>query len=462
MKSLPLKKIVQEIGGKILSGTDSVTINNVVIGIKNIKQYSLVFDVNREKYVRHMIYAKNSPCAIVTDKPENYTKSFENITIIEVSSIKAACLRFISFYRKLFDIPVIGVTGTCGKTTTKEMIKHILSQKYKVNATFKSYNAQFRHINYLMEIDDSTQAAVIEMGVAAKGDLKLACRYFKPQTGVITNIGIDHLNAFGTLDAYIKGKAEFLEGLDYKGTLILNADDENIKKIDLSDYKGNIIYFGKNKSADFKISNIMQNEGGIEFSLLYKNEFREIHVPVNGEFNAYNATAAIAAVLNLGFDLKEAIDALVTFQNVERHFEIKQGLNSSILIDDTWSTNPTSAEAALKHLKALSNGKKAIAVLGKMLLLGKQSEYHHKKIGEKVVEMGIDELVLIGDGAKEIGFGAIQSGMDTQNVHFCKSSDETIEVLQKLLNKNTIVLVKTSMMESFKKLIERLLKPAIM
>jgi len=426
--------------------------------MKNSKENSLVFDIHRGKNVRHLLYANNCPSAIVTDKPENFSASPKKITIIEVSNIKLACMRFISFYRRLFDIPIIGVTGTCGKTTTKEMIKHILSQKYKVNATYKSYNAQFRHINYLTEIDDSTQAAVIEMGVASKGDLKLACSYFKPQTGVITNIGVDHLNAFGSIDAYIKGKAEFLEGLNNEGTLILNSDDENIKKIDLRSFKGNIIYFGKSESADFRISYIIQTEIGIEFALKNKNEMRKVKVPVNGEFNAYNAAAAIAAVQNLGLNLKEAIDALITFQNVERHFEIKQGLNGSILIDDTWSTNPTSAEAALKHLKSLSRGKKTVAVLGKMSLLGKQSEYHHNKIGEKAAETGIDELVLIGEGASEIGFGAIQSGMNSQNVHFCKSTDETFMVLQKILDNNTIALVKTSMMASFTNLINRLVK----
>jgi UDP-N-acetylmuramoyl-tripeptide--D-alanyl-D-alanine ligase len=456
MKSLSLKKIIEQIGGKIVHGTDSIIISDVVFGIRNARKNSLVFDVNCEKNVLDIINEKNSPSAIVTDSLINYTRNFENTVIIEVPDIREASLRFVGFYRRLFEIPVIGVTGTCGKTTTKEMIKHILSQKYKVNATYKSNNARYRHIEYLMQFDDSTQAAVIEMGVAVKGDLKIACKYFKPQTGVITNIGIDHLNAFGTLDAYIKGKAEFLEGLNNQGTLVVNADDENIKKIDFSNYKGKIIYFGKSDRADFKISYFLQTVNGIQFSLQYKNEVRKVHVPVSGEFNAYNAAAAIAAVHNIGFSFKEAIDALVTFQNVERHFEIKKGLNGSILIDDTWSTNPTSAEAALKHLRALSSGKKSVAVLGKMSLLGKQSEYHHKKIGAKVAETGINELVLIGDGAKEIGSGAIQGGMDSKNVYFCKSNDETFNVLEKLLNKNTIVLVKTSMMASFTGLIERL------
>lgn len=458
MKNLSLDTIIKQIDGKISSGAANIIITDVMLGLKNVKPNSLVFDVYHQNYVKQMENIKDKPYAIVTDEPANFLGKFENQTIIKVSNVKTASLSFIKFYRNLFDIPLIGVTGTCGKTTTKEMIKHILSQKYKVNATYKSYNAQYRHMSYLMDFDDSTQAAVIEMGVAYKGDLKIACRYFKPQTGVITNIGVDHLNAFGTLDAYIKGKAEFLEGLDNKGRLILNADDENIKKINLSGYKGKIIYFGESKQADYKISYIKQTQDGITFLIQNNNEVRRVHLPINGEFNAYNATAAIAAVGNMGFSLKGAIDALATFNNVERHFEVKQGLRGSTLIDDTWSINPTSTESALKHLKALSNGRITIAVLGKMSLLGRQSEYYHNKIGEKIAELGINKLVAIGAGTDGFCTGAMKKGMDKNNINLCKNSEEAYNVLSKLLDANTVALVKTSMLASFADLVVKLEK----
>jgi UDP-N-acetylmuramoyl-tripeptide--D-alanyl-D-alanine ligase len=461
MKNLVLETIIKQIDGKIASGADNIIITDVLLGLKNVKPDSLVFDIYHQNYVKQMENIKNSPYVIVTDAPENFKGKFVNQTIVRVPNIKTASLRFVNFYRNLFDIPLIGVTGTCGKTTTKEMIKHILSQKYKVNATYKSLNAQYRHMRYLMDIDDSTQAAVIEMGVASRGDLKIACQYFKPQTGVITNIGVDHLNAFGTLEAYIKGKAEFLDGLDNKGTLILNADDENIKKIDISNYKGKIIYFGENRRADYRISYNMQTQDGIEFLIQYKNEVRRVHLPINGDFNAYNATAAIAAVEKLGFSLKDAIDALATFHNVERHFEIKQGLNGSTLIDDTWSTNPTSTESALEHLKALSHGKKTVAILGKMSLLGRQSEYYHNRIGKKIAELGINKLVAVGEYANGFCVGAIGKGMDKNNVHFCRNSAEAYNLLLKLLDENTIALVKTSMLTSFADLVGKLTKQVL-
>jgi UDP-N-acetylmuramoyl-tripeptide--D-alanyl-D-alanine ligase len=457
MKNLPLKTIVEVVNGDIQKGTDDFVIESFVTRTKRLKQGALLFDLYHEENINTDSCPKGRSCAIVTDTPANFSGLGENITVIQVVDINEACWKFIEFYRSLFKIPVIGVTGTCGKTTTKEMIKHILSENYKVNATYKSYNALYRDLGYLLDIDDDTQAAVYEMGVASPGDLNTSCRYFKPQVGVITNIGIDHLQAFGTLSAYIMAKAEFLEGLGFEGTLILNADDENIKKIDLEKYKGNVITFGFDDQAYFKASNVQHTKGGLKFTLQYNDNVYNLFIPGYGEFNVMNATAAIAAAHAIGFDINEAGGRLASFRNVERHFEFNRGINGSTVIDDTWSTNPTSTEAALKLLKTLSQGKKTIAALGRMCLLGKRSSEYHYKIGEKVAEIGIDQLIAIGDGASEIGLGAIQKGMDWDSVYFCKDSDETYEVLKKALNENSISLVKTTMEASYADLMNKII-----
>lgn len=457
MKRLLLKTIVEKINGRILQGTDNLIINNLVTRNTRLPQGALLFDLYHDKYENKDIYSESYSAAIVTDNPSNFTGLGEKFTIIQVSDINEACWKFIEFYRSLFTIPVIGITGTCGKTTTKEMIKHILSGNYKVNATYKSYNALFRNLDYLLDIDDNTQMAVYEMGVAYPGDLYTSCRYFKPQVGVITNIGIDHLQPFGTLDAYIKAKAEFLEGLGFEGTLILNADDENIKKIDLNKYKGNVVYFGFGGKSDFKASNVKHVKGGLEFTLQYKGSIYNFFIPGYPEFNVYNACAAIAASHAVGFDIKEAGERLATFQHVEKHFEFNNGINGSTVIDDTWSVNPTSAEAALKLLKYLSQEKETIAVLGRMSLLGRRSSEYHYKTGEKVADIGINQLIALGYGAYEIGLGALQKGMNEDNVHFCKNSDEAYEVLKNALDENSVVLVKTSMLSSYADLMEKII-----
>ncbi len=455
MKRLPLKIIAAIINGKIGQGTDNLVIHDVVTDTKRIKRGSLFFDVNRSKYYPDLCQL-NGPYVIVSDKPAKFAGLKDNITIVTVAEISSAYWKFVDFYRGIFNIPVIGVTGTCGKTTTKEMIKHILTGTAKVCATYKSNNALFRNLGYLLKIDDSIQAAVFEMGVAFPGDLKTSCRYFKPQVGVITNIGVDHLQEFGTLEAYINAKAEFLEGLGSTGTLILNADDQNIQAIDLKQFKGRVIYFGFGDRSDFKLSKITPENGVIKFTLQYEDGTYAFVIPGHGEFNVCNAAAAIAAAHAIGFDIPEAGGRLASFQNIERHFEFKEGINGSTIIDDTWSTNPTSVEAALNLLKSLAQGKKTMVVLGKMSLLGEQSAEYHFQTGAKVAAIGIDRLIVIGDEAAGFGLGALQNGMGQENVFFCKDSTDTYEILKKSLTKDSIALVKTSMLTSYKNLMEKI------
>ncbi|MGE5581249.1 MAG: UDP-N-acetylmuramoyl-tripeptide--D-alanyl-D-alanine ligase [Bacillota bacterium] len=461
MKRLPIKNIVEIMNGSIVQGMDNLIIDNIVIGTKRLKQDSLFFDLRRNRYNPNK-YQKNWSFAVVTDKPAKFFGLSDNITIIRVPETIAAYWKFVDFYRNIFNIPVIGVTGTCGKTTTKEMIKHILAGTYKVNATYKSFNALFRNLSYLLEIDDQTQAAVYEMGVAFSGDLKTSCRYFKPQVGIITNIGVDHFQAFGSLDAYIKAKTELLEGMGFQGTLILNADDENINKIDLKKFRGNVIYFGFGDQSDFKVSNTVQEKETVKFIIRYRGKTYHFSFPGHGEFNVYNAAAAIAAAHAVGLTIEEAGARLGSFQNVEKHFEFNEGINRSTIIDDTWSTNPTSVEAALKLLKSLSEGKKTIAVLGKMSLLGDLSAKYHFQAGERVAELGIDQLIVIGEGADEIGLGALQKGMVQENVFFCKDSNETYAVLRKSLDENSIALVKTSMLASYSELMNKIIVKKIL
>lgn len=453
MKKLFLKDVIEAVQGKILQGQSSLIIEDVTTRFKNLRQGTLVLDLHRKNDFFASQPPPSSSFAIITDEPSKYIETFSNAAIVKVKDIRTAYRRFVEYYRGLFDIPVIGVTGTCGKTTTKEMISHILSQKMKVKSTYKSYNAQVHHLGYLLDFDDTTEAAVIEMGVAFPGDLKSTCRYFKPQIGVITNIGVDHLNAFGAPEEYIKAKAEFIEGLDYKGTLIINADDENIKKIDFSEYQGRLVKYGFDRASQFQIVSLKQHDDGLDFTLKNNGQSFRFFVPGYGEFIVKNAAAAIASACAVGFDIKEAGEALKSFHNVERHFEVKRGINRGLIIDDTWSTNPTSAVEALKVLKSLSDGKKAIAALGKMSLLGKRSDYYHQKVGEEAAKIGVDELIVIGEEAFDIGKGALIAGMPPEHVHFCTGTEQVFKILKEAINKDSITLIKTSMLASYKDLI---------
>lgn len=458
MKNLKTADIIASIGGELIKGNPDELFDNVTTIPKGIRDKTLYIDLYKTLMADFKAISKNKPFVAVTENPGRFENLGGNVVVIKVKNIVNAYWNFVDYYRSQFNIPVIGVTGTCGKTTTKEMIKHILSSKYNnIVATYKSRNQRPYNLEYMLKIDDSTQIADMEMGVTYPQDLSIYCRYFKPQIGVVTNIGVDHLAHCGTPENYIKAKSRLLDGMGNKGTLILNMDSENIQKINLSNFKGKIIYYGFNNQADFEGCDLKRTEKGIEFSLKCRNKNYEVFIPVSGDFNAYNALAAIAAAHEAGIEIDEAIEKLKSFKNIEKHFEIRNGIKGSIIIDDTWSTNPTSAEAALRMLKNYSEGKKTVAILGRMNLLGKYSTEFHRQIGKKTAEFGIDYLVTTDNTSKDIGNAALENGISAEHIYCCSNLNEIMYVLNNLLDKNTVVLVKVSMLDSYQDLMDKLI-----
>lgn len=448
MKNIILKDIINLIDGKLKYGNDNIIVKNAVCRNKYLQDNTVFFHLDKTDKINWSKFEKYNNFIVITEKVDDSIKIQEEFTVVLVKDIKKAYWRFVKYYRNLFNIPVIAVTGTCGKTTTKEMIKHILSRFYKVNATFLSSNATSMNLPYLMDIDDRTQAAVYETGVAYyPGDLLNSCSYFLPNIGIITNIGIDHLSGCGSLENYIKAKAEMIKGLNYKGTLILNGDDKNIKKIDLNNFNGNIIYFGTSKKCDFRATNVKYTKNGMEFTIIYHNLPYKIVIPGFGYHNVYNALASIAASHALGIGIKECGEILKSYEYISSHTQIFNGIKDSTIIDDTWSSNPTSTEAALEVLTNISKGKKTIVILGKMSLLGEYENKFHSKIGDLVYKYGIDILVTVGKIPKVIGKRALELGMKERNVYMLKDGNNLYEILKPLLDENTILLVKTSMLD---------------
>ncbi|WP_077212523.1 UDP-N-acetylmuramoyl-tripeptide--D-alanyl-D-alanine ligase [Bacillus dakarensis] len=444
MKSLFLKDILTHIEGQVVYGASNILVENVVKKPYELRDSTLLFHLNTKENLNLNQFKSYRSCVLVSEKLFDFTTLEQDITVVKVPNVRRAYWSFIHYYRSLFNIPVIGITGTCGKTTTKEMIRHILKERYKVQSTYLSHNILDANLPYLLGIDQDTQAAVFEMGVYGPRDLKISSKYFVPDISVITTIGIDHLNGCKNVETYIKAKTEIIKGMSQTGTLILNADNEHLNKLDLHAFKGNVIYFGFNEKAHFRASNVRYTCNGMEFTLHFDNQMEHLYVPGFGEHNVQNALAAIAAVYTMGFPIKEAGDRLRDFQHVERHLQVYSSIKGCTIIDDTWSSNPTSMEAALNVLKNISNGKKTVAVISRMSLLGKSTRKLHAGIGEKVVEAGIDVLVSIGDEAVEIGRKALNLGMNENKVFFCKDSSELMELLPNIVEEDSIILLKTS------------------
>jgi UDP-N-acetylmuramoyl-tripeptide--D-alanyl-D-alanine ligase len=463
---LPLTNILEQIGGgEVLQGSGNPMIHYVMNRTKKeIDDNTLVFHRDHEK-IKGKYWKNNTSIVIVTDRPDLCTDLGDSIMLIVVGNLDEAYWKFVTYYRGLFDIPVIGVTGTCGKTTTKEMIRQILGEDFNVKATWMSMNSMSVNLRYLMKLEKETEVAVYEMPVAYPGYIKVACTYFQPQIRILLNIGVHHLADCETPEEYMKAKAEIVDGLDpEQGILILNADDENIMEIvDVSHLK-RVVYFGKSENSHFRATNIQYANDGMTFTLVHEGNEYDAYVPGYGEHNIYNALATIAAVSHVGVTIQRSIELLASFEQVKEHLEFKEGLGGCTVIDDTWNSAPLSMATGLQVLEDVSKGKKSIALLGYMPQLGKgpYAAEQYEEMGKKAMEANVDLLVVVGERAKDIGLGAIKSGMDPSKVHYCETGYEVFELIEPHLSEDTNLLLKITYRvmkrDSFKDLRKKLIK----
>ncbi|WP_432358919.1 Mur ligase family protein [Sporosarcina sp. UB5] len=446
MKPIAVNEIRKVLGGKIISGPVNWKVEDAIYYKRHdhMRRNSLLF-TSRGDEINWVAIDKKGPSLVITDKSSiNLKEVLPNTTVMQVTSLVQAYWKFIEFYRNQFQIPVVTITGTCGKTTTKDMIRHMLSAKWNVHASVSSKNEPRRSLPYLMGINDHTQAAVFEHGLGNSGNIKHQCMIYQPTIGIITNIGVHHLDGCVNLEGYIKAKAEIIGGIKDGGTLILNADDQNSKKLRLDGFKGKIVYFGTDAKADIRASRITYGVGGMDFILHIDRKEYSAYVPGYGEHQVSNALAALAAVNEMGVDIKFAISRLKTYENMDRHLEFSKGINGSTIIDDTWTNNPTSVEAALKVLDSLGKGKNVILILGDINRLGNFEKKYHREIGSMVAKRNIHTLITIGKKAEEIARQAMRDGSNA-NIRIFESVRDIGNRLDHLFDDHSLVLIKGPM-----------------
>jgi UDP-N-acetylmuramoyl-tripeptide--D-alanyl-D-alanine ligase len=449
MKPLVVGEIRELVNGVLIQGSDDILIKNVAYYLKKIKRPNMLLFLRSNRNVNWDIIHSCVPCAVIMDKNFSDLQGIDGCTAILVEDIQIAYWQFVEYYRRLFQIPVVAVTGTCGKTTTKDMIHHILNDKFKVHGTNASANGRTGHLSNLMGIDETTQAAVFETAVGKPGDITNSSKYFKPTIGIITNIGLDHLDGCKTVDGYIRAKGEMVSILG-EGVLIVNADDEKTKTIGLDNFEGRIVCFGIHNPSDFQATKVNYSINGMEFVLSFENTDYPIFVPGYGEHQVYNALAACAAVheMGMGIGMNEATERLQTFDNMLRHLEMLPGTGGSIIIDDTWKISLNSLESALNVLQEMGKKRKKIALLGSIPSLGNLHEEVYRNAGEIIARTKVDVLLSVGKMAgnmvKEMAKYAEKRGWSGE-VCLLKEYDDAYRLLKKTLDEHCILLIKGDM-----------------
>jgi UDP-N-acetylmuramoyl-tripeptide--D-alanyl-D-alanine ligase len=341
---------------------------------------------------------------------------------------------------RLKKLRVIGITGSVGKSTTKELTANVLAARYPTLANESNLNNEIGLPLTMLKITQAHRCAVLEMGLYVPGDIAFLCGIAKPQVGVLTMIGPVHLERAGSLEAIINGKAELVEALPADGTAILNYDDEHVRAM-ASRTEAKIFFYGLNPQADLWADNI---EGlgleGVSFDMHYAGETLHMHLPLLGQHSVHTAMRASAAGLVEGLNWQEIIGGLLT-PSTQLRLVAVTGPRNSLLIDDTYNASPDSMIAALNLLGELDGRK--VAVLGDMLELGEFEEKGHRMVGARVVET-VDLLLAVGAKAGWIADEAQAQAMPADRIARFPTAADAGEYLKKTIAEGDVVLVKGS------------------
>ncbi|PKM83908.1 MAG: hypothetical protein CVU88_00630 [Firmicutes bacterium HGW-Firmicutes-13] len=445
MPEVTAGKLCKAMGGDWITGNSKTRIKGVICKSAEVKPGYLYFDVRGSRggnnYFILQAVKKGAAAVVISQNKKKLPFNNPNVAFISVPKLWTAFWKTVKFYRDMYNIPVVGVTGTSGKTTTTGMITSIFMRRWRTIKTIRNFNLPQFVPERILRLNRGYQAAVFEIGMNRRNQISSQSRVIKPKVGIITNIGTGHIEHLGSFENVIREKSGIMKGIPDNGYLVLNADDPATKHIDLSGFKGKVVYYGLINEADYTADDIKIKSGGTSFKGLIDGKKYEFFIPTYGKHNVYNALAAIAAARLFNFDVKTIQQGLAKFHSPYQRLQMVKGIKNCLIIDDTYNANPNSVIAGLEVLSSLAGRKKSVAVLGNMLEQGKYSTKSHRKVGKKVEELNIDWLITVGTLAKEIAKGVNSKKIKKWSF---KWNNQAAGFLRRNLPENSVVLVKGS------------------
>ena len=432
-------------GGILSAGRGDTAVETVTTDSRELDRDNLFIPVAGEKFDGHdfledLILNKKISCALTEKKGFEKTAEKNGVALIQCENTLYALGRIGGFHRDSMSPLMVGITGTNGKTTTKELVHAVLSSKYKTHRNHKNYNNEIGVPFTLLALEGEHEAAVIEMGMNHKGEIERLSKMVKPDIGIITSIGAGHLEFLESVEGVAYAKSEIIKGMKKGSTLILNRETEcfHIVSALCKDEGINLVTFGMNSDADIYPESYSPGINSLE--VVYKGTI--ITVPLYGRHNAFNLMAAIALGETAGISPQEYADALAGFRNVGGRSDVID--KGYYIIDDTYNSNPLSSLFAVDSVCEVFPQNRKIAVLSDMKELGESSGLYHVKIGEITASRKFDTIVLYGEMADYYKKGALNIGFPEDKIFVFEEKEGNAVFLKGMLKQGDVVLVKGS------------------
>ncbi|RKD27668.1 UDP-N-acetylmuramoyl-tripeptide--D-alanyl-D-alanine ligase [Caminicella sporogenes DSM 14501] len=443
---ISIKDILSATGGEILSGNENLIISGISIDSRKIKEGYLFIPIIGQRFDGHMFiedaFSLGAVAALTSRDLD--IKISEDKTIIKVDDTLKSLQKIAQFLLKKTDIPVVAVTGSTGKTTTKEFISSVLSEKYKILKNEGNFNNHIGLPLTILKLKKEHDIAVLEMGMSNRGEIDVLSKLTKPKIGIITNIGISHIENLGSRKAIFKAKMEIANYMDKNSILIVNGDDDFLGTLKKSEFDFKIFSVGFKKTNDIYVEKIINsNTNEVEFLVCIENKSFNFKIKVPGIHNVYNALFAIAVGVVFKIPIDDIIKGLKKYKGSKMRLNIFKTSKGITVINDCYNASPDSMKAALEILKNIE-GKRKIAVLGDMFEMGEYSESAHSEVGKMVVEKNIDLLITVGKESRMIAKTAIEKGLKSERVFTAEKNDTAINLIKDIIKQDDVILVKGS------------------
>jgi UDP-N-acetylmuramoyl-tripeptide--D-alanyl-D-alanine ligase len=452
MKPRRMTSVARATGGRLVG--DDVEVRGAATDSREVRPGDLFVAVPGERVDGHHhvgdAFARGAAGGLVS-RPDRFDGP-----VVVVDEARGALLRLAGDERASSDAEVVGITGSTGKTSAKDLTAAILATRFRTAASPRSFNTEVGVPLTLLNAPGDAEVVVCEMGSRGRGHIAALCEVARPRIGAVTNVGRAHLEMFGSPQAVADAKAELVEALPRDGVAVLNGDDPAVTGFD-GRTRARVIRFGTGPDADVRAEDVALDPlGRPAFTLRAGAASERVELSVSGEHMVWNALAAAAIGLTLGLSAGECAAGLKEARVSAWRMEVVQGADGLNIINDAYNANPTSMAAALKAARWIAGQGRCLAVLGEMAELGATSDEEHERVGQLVARLGIDRLIVIGHRAEYIGVGAAREGVEPERIIACHTLAEAETAVRASARPGDVVLVKGSRVAGLERLVEAL------